>query len=195
MLEAADLQAVGRKQENEPGACAEQLPPAKRRRTSPREIVLPAAETSHDRSPRQLRIFPFDDSNISPPASPLLSLSEANMKVKWLEAKMRTLEMDARFHEMSSKRWKLFCERLMEERIELEKRQIDSGLIEKLQRRGDRYKEAYVKKKEQASHSAVLTRFGLENLQCLHRAIPGLPLKPIVKLFKLALVYDEDEDS
>lgn len=173
-------------------AAPAQEQPSKRPRTrSPiREDPGPTAPPARKRAPRRSQVFPTDEFD-SPPPSPSapsgspLSLShqaETNQKIKRLEAKIKVLEREARYHEEMSKRWEKLSSHLLHER------EGEDGYVHKLKRRGDTYKKAYLEEKEEARRMVEATKYGVVCLEkCVEKNPDDVILHGTLKVLQMSL--------
>lgn len=109
-----------------------------------------------------------------------------NQKVKRLEAKIKVLEREARYHEEQSKRWEKLSTHLLAEREE-------SGTSQKLRRRGDTYKKAYLDEKAELHRREQFTTYCVTCLEMLEKTHKDLGLEGIIRVLKMSLPYDEAE--
>ncbi|EKD04750.1 hypothetical protein A1Q2_00980 [Trichosporon asahii var. asahii CBS 8904] len=171
--------------------------PSKRPRTqSPaREDAGPSSPPARHRAPRRRQVFPFDESDSPPPSPsapsgsslPLSHQVETNQKIKRLEAKIKVLEREARYHEEMSKRWEKLSSHLLHER------EGEDGYVHKLKRRGDTYKKAYLEEKEESRRMVEATKYGII---CVKKALEKNPdhiLRGTLKVLEMSLPYDEAE--
>lgn len=133
-------------------------------------------------------MFPTDDSDASPPpspsapsGSPLSHQTETNQRIKRLEAKIKALDREARYHEEQSKRWEKLSTHLLAER------EGESGPSQKLRRRGDTYKKAYLDEKAESRRRSHFTQYCLTCLEMLQKDDKDLPLEGIIRVLRMSM--------